>query len=112
MIAFVYLTCRLQRSAIIPSDMIRWCESGLIPYSGLYDVIPDSYKVEAVILNRVFFTSCWSRTPYFLSPKNVLVMTAGLADSLDLKIPPLNAPLVAKSIIDKLGMIGQVKHTY
>eukprot|EP01036_Dinobryon_divergens_P033633 gene33633-43469_t len=103
LLGFIYLTFRLQRSWVIPSDIVRWCESGLIPYSTLYEVLPDSCKVDIIKENLPFFISPVTGA-VFIAPGRILCLSESIASSLDIPMPPLNAPLVARLIIEQLGL--------
>ncbi len=37
LLGFIYLACRMLRSWIIPGDIIRWCDHGLIPIVDIWD---------------------------------------------------------------------------
>lgn len=46
LLGFLYLACRKLRSWVIPADLVRWCQTGALPLSNLWesDCIPVAYR--------------------------------------------------------------------
>ena len=46
LLGFLYLACRQLRSWVLPADLVRWCQTGALPLSNLWesDCIPLSYR--------------------------------------------------------------------
>ena len=42
LLGFVYLALRQLRTWVIPADIVRWCQQGLIPYNNLWQVSKQS----------------------------------------------------------------------
>ena len=110
LISFVYLALRLKRTWILPSDLVRWIDNGLIPFTNLYGILPDSVKKGYITETASFFYSkSYTST---LSHLQLSYQSLSLAKSLCIYVPPLNAPLVAKAFIDQLGLPEKVWHYY
>ena len=92
---------------MVAADIVRWCESGLVPYNTLFEALPDSCKVDIIKENAAFFVSVVSGS-VFICPGRILCLSESLIASLDIPMPPLNAPLVARSIIKQLGLPREV----
>jgi hypothetical protein len=45
MLGFIYLTCRLEKSHIAPHSLVRWSQTGAIPYMTIWSCLPDARRV-------------------------------------------------------------------
>ena len=102
LLGFIYLACRMTRASILPCDLTRWCQNAVIPYLAIYDHLPKQYKDNLSIQYKSIFKKNTSLSLYF-SPTNILFHTICLATSLNLSLPPVNAPKTAFHIIQALG---------
>jgi hypothetical protein len=180
LLAIVYLTLRIERLDITTADIVRWCERGLLPYTNLWECIPDKFKQSlgqaigggsgiggiggifgsgtrgggvrggvrggieiahkaAIERYRWIFTANHagqSNASHFITTANLWFHTVHLAQSIHMQIdpllpsnsssgagahsgtanppavPPLNAPLVAYSMIHSLGLPEHVWELY
>lgn len=102
LLGFLYLTLRQYRLDVTTSDLISWCERGLLPYNNLWEVIPKEQKQRITYAYRYIFTPQHSGVIKFITSANIWYHTTSLAESLDIPLPPLNAPLVAAGMIQSM----------
>jgi hypothetical protein len=112
LLGFLYLALRLERLDVLPADLVRWCERGLLPYVNLWEHLPEMSKRNVNKKNRWLFMESLSNKTMFITPMNIWFHTCSLAKSIDLLIPTLNAPLVAKGMISALALPKQVWTMY
>ena len=100
---FVYLALRLERSWVVPGDLIRWIKAGRVVYSALWEAIP-SELTEPLPWTFGHPYRYNKLTARFLTTTNVFFHTYILAEGLEVVIPPLNAPLVARGFFASLRL--------
>ncbi len=116
LLGFIYLTLRVERLDIIPADIVRWCERGLIPYSNIWECIPE-FARNGIPLKRarwIFQANHKGSVHRFISTANIWFHTVSIAESIHMEdsVPPLNAPLVAYGMIRSLGLPYHVWELY
>lgn len=103
LLGIVYLTLRWHRLDIIPSDIVRWCNRGLVPYYFIWDSLPQ--ELQSLVVD----TPCAS---FFQRRLEGIAITSlriwyeitSLSSSLNVVLPPLNAAAVAMGMIHSLGL--------
>lgn len=100
---FVALALRLLGSWAVPADLARWCKQGLVPYGNTLAQLPEETRRDMTARHKRLFRYDF-RHSIFLSPMNVFFHMYALAESLELTVPPLAAPLVARAFFASLGL--------
>ena len=137
-LGFVYLTYRVMRSDVLVSDIVRWCEAGLVPYLNLWECVPQKWRDIVKVDMKWFYDTTNKRV--LLTPSSILFHACSVAQVIRLdpathnavgsliitadtpahaanskhkaELPPLNAPLVAHKIITSLGLPPIVWENY
>eukprot|EP01039_Chlorochromonas_danica_P006757 gene6757-7467_t len=104
MLAFLYITIRLERYDILPADLVRWCERGLLPYVTIWEHFPESIQSRVNRRYRWIFLQNHTGRTKFVTPMNIWFHSCQLAKELDVILPPLNTPAVARGMIVSLGL--------
>lgn len=122
LLGFVYLTFRIMRSDVLIADIVRWCESGAVPYANLWENIPQRWRDTVKVDLRWFYDT--TNKKVFVTPSTVLFHACSIAQVIrvepgsiytlltktvnytayDTEMPPLNAPLVAHKLHATLGL--------
>lgn len=110
LLAFLYLAIRQLRLPILPSDLVRWCVHGVLPYSSLFEKLPINMQQQMPSIYRKRLVEHFN--PRVSTTSNILYNTSVLASYLDMTIQPLNAPLVVRTIISALGLPFSVWSNY
>ena len=99
LLGFVYLAARQLGASLIPADLVRWSFEGRLPFANYLEVLPADLKEPlGENVGRIFLRG------ENLTTTNIFFHTYMLAESLEVSLPCLNAPLVARSILSALGM--------
>jgi hypothetical protein len=117
LLGFMYLALRVSRSAVLPCDMVRWCEEGILPYANLWDSMLMRYASETHGTDYSRHLRWFYRTPdggprRFITADGILFLTSAVAQAINRSIPCLNTPLVALHMINQLGLPGSVWQHY
>lgn len=113
LMGFVYLTLRIHRSWVTPAEMVHCCLSGRLPYSNLWEHIPEEYRLGRVdAVYRGFFTDQHLGPTRFISCSNILFHASSIAETVAIAMPPLNDPFIACVVIQRLGLPGCVWSRY
>lgn len=110
LLAFLYLAIRQMRLPILPSDLVRWCLHGQLPYSSLFEKLPADVQARIPAVYRKRLVEHFN--PRVSTTSNIMYNTSVLASFLDVPIAPLNAPLTVRTIINALGLPASVWHNY
>ena len=102
LLAIIYLALRQLKSWVIIADLVRWVEHDDIPYHNVYSKLSSavlrSHQLHA--LHEWIFKSKATT----ITPSIILYCTTTISKRLNIALPTLNAPLIAASIISKLGL--------
>lgn len=102
LIAFTYLAIRQLRLPILPSDLVRWCVQGQLPYSSLFEKLPADIQASLPSVFRKRLVEHFN--PSVSTTSNIMYNTSALASFLGIPMLPLNAPLIVRSMISALGL--------
>jgi hypothetical protein len=97
----IYFALRLEFSWVIPGDLVRWCMLGRVPYVNLWNTIDPQVRAR-IPGSKIAFDRCDYVATNGLTTINVFFHAYVLAESLDMKIPPLNSYLVARAMFSAL----------
>ena len=117
LLGFLYLACRSLRSYVIPGDFVRWASEGALPICNLWgsSCIPDSLKDKirsASTAGSRFIAEQYTTVTSLPTASNVYYQACVLAKMLEMPMPPLNAPLVARHMIQALQLPPEVWVVY
>jgi len=117
LLGFIYLALRVSRSAVLPCDMVRWCEEGTLPYVDLWNSMLMRYASETHGTDYSRHLRWFYRTPdggprRIITADGILFFTSAVAQAVNRSIPCLNTPLVALHIINQLGLPESVWQHY
>jgi hypothetical protein len=81
---------------------VRWSVQGYIPYENLFEV----QQLPSELVAKIGTRSLFLHNPDLGRPSatNIMFHTYLLAEALQIRLPPLNAPLVARAMIASLGL--------
>ncbi len=117
LLGFMYLACRLLKSYVIPGDFVRWSSEGILPICNLWgsSCIPESLKDKIKNSNTGdsrFLAEHYTTVSSLPTVNNVFYQSCALAKMLDISIPPVNAPLIARHMIESLQLPNDVWVVY
>lgn len=117
LLGFMYLSLRVSRSAVLPCDMVRWCEEGTLPYANLWDSMLMRYASETHGTDysrhlRWFYRTSDGGPRRIITADGILFLTSAVAQAVNRSVPCLNTPLVALHMINQLGLPGLVWQHY
>lgn len=111
LLSFLYLACRLQRLWVLPCDIVKYVRAGVLSYTFIWDRIPQSIRDTLSKGGReVLYTP--PDKFHSLNNTNLSFYTYGLADSIRVELPPMNAPVIAYRLIKSLGLPSNVWNIY
>lgn len=117
LLGFVNLACRIVRSWVIPGDIVRWCQNGALPILNLWKSpfltdLDRSKLTEAGKAWRKVFTKQYFTAHHLPTVSNISFQTYVLANMLKVPVSPLNAPLIARRIVNAMGLPEDVWFLY
>lgn len=111
LLGFVYLALRLLRSWVLPSDLVRWCWRGKIPFVNLVDHLssPSSPQTKSLVdrfptVGYMLQRESEGHMHSKVTPANIFFHACSLASFIGTPFPPLNMPLAALSVVCSLGL--------
>lgn len=119
LLALVYLALRVLRMDVLIADLLRWVESGAIPFINLCEAIPPRWQESVSVDISWFYDHPVSEKRPLVTYEGLFFSVCSLAQtlrpSMDVgrcALPPLNAPLVARRIIRYIGLPESVWDLY
>lgn len=112
LLGFLALNIRILRLDILPTDICKWIERGLIPYSNIWEALPDDVRNKVPKKYKFILNRNHKDYNNFPSPMNIFFHMENLSIDLDIPLPPLNAPSIAYGIIKSLQLPSHVWVTY
>jgi hypothetical protein len=108
-LGFVNLACRILRTWVIPGDIVRWCQNGALPILNLWasPFLTDSDRAKLTEAGKAWrrvFTKQYFTSHLLPTVSNISFHTHMLANMLKVPVPPLNAPLIARRMINAMGL--------
>lgn len=102
LLALLQLAARVLNLPLLPSDFSHWVVSGALPFHNLLDTCCDPDARARIADVAVFFDSSLRR--HKISAPKIAYHAHYLQYHLELRLPPLNASLVAYAMCDALGL--------
>ncbi|CAM9217183.1 unnamed protein product [Chrysoparadoxa australica] len=103
LLSVVYLASRWLKNGVVPIHLVRWVRDGSLPYLTAYAKLSEASKTALKPVMAFFAPSAVPR------PTQVHWLAGRLAESLGLKVPPLNVELVTSSFFSSLQLPPAVK---
>lgn len=101
-LAVSFLACHLAREAILPTDIVKWSLEGKLPYFAAFvdieNVIGPPPKACPISSSLMF------RPLESITLQKLEAMTASIAESIGLDLPPVNFYAIASRYIEKLSL--------
>ena len=113
LLGVISIACRILRSWVSHLDVTQWCREGIIPYSNAFELLDADLRLR-IKRNRSFYRVFIRdyAAVHTISSSNILFHTLEVAKMLNINIPPLNAPFIARAFMLSLGLPQSVPTSY
>lgn len=116
LLGLINLACRLSRSWVSPPDLINWCRQERVPYAQAYQLLPAEVKLRVTTnakVQELFIREFSGKgSIHNITPSNILFYTFEIGKMLDIAVPALNAPLLARAMALSLGFPNSTVISY
>ncbi|KAK9828552.1 hypothetical protein WJX72_000714 [[Myrmecia] bisecta] len=99
LLAVCFLGCWYLREAVSAMDIVRWAQSGQLPFLSLSSVCE-----QVVVQHDVLLPAVWLQPAGVPAPHHLVNAAAGLADLVNLPKPPVNAGALIHRYLLELGL--------